>query len=413
MGKEERQNIQPVAQYNEDGNIINSINPMSVSSVSGELSVENISIVPLATGTTFTGEGEQNLSDHVMVSCQTDQAGTLFFEFSVDNVNWGMFPVAGFNVAPNVHEFHTAVKGGRYFRVRLVNLGAVAETFLRLYTYYGNNFLPSNAPLNQSIGADADAVITRGVATSIDLAFGNFMGMEEDAKYGGVKGIDAADATVDVWRMADDSFGNRLNSKTFPTVAQSLFISSDSVSDTDVDVEITYLDSIGARQTITINLNGQTAVSVGVTALDCNRLEVANENINVGNVYLNTADAHTSGVPDDLTTILAFIPATKGQSQQAIDQVPLNFKYHIKHVTGVVSRASGAAGSADIELQVKTLGGSWVTKRDYPINTGQGVNKPSAGLVFDALTKIRARLIDVSDNDTEVTFEWEYDLLAV
>ena len=395
------------------GNIVNSLNPLSVTSTSGEVSVGNQSTTALGSGETFSGTSEQNLLDQVGVSCQTDQPGTLFFDFSNDNITFSTFPVAGFDVAANIHEFHTAVKLGRFFRIRLVNDALGAQTFLRLYTYYGNNFLPSNAPLNQAIGADADAIITRGVDTSVDLAFGNFMGMEEDAKYGGVKGIDAADATVDVWRMADDSFANRLDSKTFPTSAESLFISSDSVSDTDVDVEIIYLDSTGLRQTVTINLNAQTAVAVGVTALDCNRLVVTNENINVGNVYLNTANAHTSGVPDDLTTILAFIPAGKGQTQQAIDQVPLNFRYHIKHVTGVVSRASGAAGSADIELQIKIPGGIFVTKRDYPINTGQGVNKPSAGLVFDALTQIRARLIDVSDMDTEVTFEWEYDLLAV
>lgn len=111
---------------------------------------------------TWTGSGEQNSYDQVGVSLQTDDAGgTLFFDFSVDGTNWTTFPVNGFTVATGTHEFHTAVKLGRYFRPRFVGTGS--RTYFRLYTYYGNTFLPTNAPLNQSISADSDAIITRSV----------------------------------------------------------------------------------------------------------------------------------------------------------------------------------------------------------------------------------------------------------
>jgi hypothetical protein len=80
---------------------------------------------------------EQNDYSDVMVSCTTDNPGTLFFDFSVDGSNVNTFPVCGFQIASTVHEFHTAVKGSRYFRARLVN-DTGAQSYLRLTTYFGN-----------------------------------------------------------------------------------------------------------------------------------------------------------------------------------------------------------------------------------------------------------------------------------
>jgi hypothetical protein len=131
------------------------------SQIVGIDSTTNNSTTPLSGGATFTGTGEQNALSDVMVSCKTDAAGTLYFDFSVDGSNWETFPTNGFIVASGIHEFHTAVKGGRYFRVRLVN-GGSAQSYLRLKTYYGQ-FRHGNAPLNQSIGADSDAIVTRSV----------------------------------------------------------------------------------------------------------------------------------------------------------------------------------------------------------------------------------------------------------
>lgn len=126
-------------------------------------SVLNSSTTPLGDGATFTGSFEQNDLGDVMVSCQAvGNAGTLFFDFSVDGFNVTTFPVAGFAVTAGIHEFHTAVKGPRFCRVRLVNDAGAAQTELRLYTFYGT-FRQGNAPLNQSIGVDSDASTVKAV----------------------------------------------------------------------------------------------------------------------------------------------------------------------------------------------------------------------------------------------------------
>lgn len=127
-----------------------------------ESDLDNTTTTPLSSEATYTGTWSQSDLPDVMVSCQADNTGTLYFDFSNDggsNVN--TFPTAGFSVVSGIHEFHIAVKGSRSFRVRLVN-DTGAQSYLRLYTYFGS-FQKPNAPLNQALGSDSDATTTKSV----------------------------------------------------------------------------------------------------------------------------------------------------------------------------------------------------------------------------------------------------------
>lgn len=128
---------------------------------SGSASTLNTTTTPLGGAATFTGTAEHNSASDVMVSCFSDTAGTLYLDFSVNGTDWRTFPTAGFAVSANSHEFHTSVKGPRYFRVRFVNAGG-AQSIFQLFTYYGDFRQPS-APLNQSISSDSDSIITRSI----------------------------------------------------------------------------------------------------------------------------------------------------------------------------------------------------------------------------------------------------------
>jgi hypothetical protein len=125
----------------------------------------NSTVTPLGVSGTFTGTTELNVYPDVMCSCYADVAGTLYFDFSVNGSDWRTFPPVGFSVAAGIHEFHIAVKGPRYFRVRYVN-GSIAQTTFQLYTYYGT-FRQPNAPINFTIGDDADAIVTKSVISGI------------------------------------------------------------------------------------------------------------------------------------------------------------------------------------------------------------------------------------------------------
>jgi hypothetical protein len=109
------------------------------------------------------------------VSTNTD-IGILKFQFSPDNVNWSSFPVAGFTMASNIWEFHTAVKLPRYFRYSFDNC-ASTDCSLDAYAYYGHQLRQGSLPLSQSIGTDNDAIVTRSVG----------IGQEPNGSYQNVK----------------------------------------------------------------------------------------------------------------------------------------------------------------------------------------------------------------------------------
>lgn len=136
----------------------------------------------LAGGATFTGTAEQNDYPDVMCSCYADVAGTLYFDFSVNGTDWRTFPTNGFAVSAGVHEFHTAVKGPRYFRVRFVN-GASAQSTFQLFIYYGK-FRTSNAPLNQPYSLDSDSILTRQTIPWLDISRGLVSGMTVVKNFG-------------------------------------------------------------------------------------------------------------------------------------------------------------------------------------------------------------------------------------
>lgn len=371
----------------------------------------NSTVTPLSGGATFTGDAVRTPDADVMVSCQADADGTLYFDFSNDNSNWSTFPPVGFTVSSGIHEFHTAVKGPRWFRVRLVN-GSGAQSYLRLYTYFGT-YRQGNLPINATIGSDADAIVVRSVDATLDLALGRFGGMVEDTKFGYVKAIDAADDPADIWDWGSDDISGA-KTKTFPTSAATLYIASDAAGDTSKVFTVYYIDANGADASVEVTTNasdGTTPVSLGVTGLDVYRVVLTGDTqTHAGNIYVQQGSGFSSGVPTSAAAVLAFVRAGHGQTQQTQFTVPAGKILRMKRVIVTVARASGAAGSAEIQLLAKPSGGSWAIKREWFLQTGV-LSKPVAGLVFSAGTQLTMRVDDVSDTDTNVTGEYAFDLV--
>ncbi len=126
----------------------------------------NSTATALGAGATFTGDYETNALPDVLVSLFSDTAGTLYFDFSVNGSDARTFPPNGFTVTAGVHEFHTALKGPRQFRVRFVNSGGAQTTF-QLYTYFGWFSKTPNAPIGFTIADDADATVTKSVISGV------------------------------------------------------------------------------------------------------------------------------------------------------------------------------------------------------------------------------------------------------
>lgn len=116
---------------------------------------------------TFVGESELNSQPDVMISLISDICGVQYFDFSDDNVRWSTFPIAGFDTQPNYHEFHTAIKGRRYFRVRFENNCNEQSSFFELHSYYGI-FAQVRQPINQPIRQDSDSIVVKSIGAGED-----------------------------------------------------------------------------------------------------------------------------------------------------------------------------------------------------------------------------------------------------
>lgn len=137
-----------------------------------ETSAANTTTVSLGIGATFTGVVDSSNFADVMVHVETDQNGTLFFDFTQDGVNFDSFPFTGFTHMANIPSFHVAVKGGQQFRIRFENTSGIAQTFLRAYTYFGS-FKKPNAPIGTAVSNTSDATVVHAVLTGQD-SLGDF-----------------------------------------------------------------------------------------------------------------------------------------------------------------------------------------------------------------------------------------------
>jgi len=266
----------------------------------------------LAASATFTGDWEQNNQPDFMVSLKTDVAGTLYVDFSNDGVNAdSTFPVAGFEVAAGIHEFHTGVKGPRYFRVRFVN-HATDQTYLRLYTYYGT-FRASNTPLNQSLGLDTDGQSTRPTDFQDEVRRGLRNGVVGWTKFGYRDSI-ANNVESCIWAATPAL-------PTFLTAASTFTIAYDGTSGGTTDgagttgatqLYIYYIDSAGLPAISAHTLGTDGSDETSFSGLGINRAVVAANGGLTYNASEITITATTGG------SVQAVIPATGSVTQQAI-----------------------------------------------------------------------------------------------
>lgn len=356
----------------------------------------NSTTTPLGSGATFTGTWEQNDYADVMVSVKADNSGTLYFDFSPDGTNAdSTFPPNGFVVADGINEFHTAVKGPRYFRCRLVN-DSGAQSYLRLYTYYGS-FRQGNAPTNASIGTDADAQTVRlGSDFLTDVAKGLISGHSLIRKFGRNSDVDIGAAET-IWANG--------GAYTFPTAAQTVDVVSSSANDTNSagtgarTVELQGLDGSYLEVSETVNMNGTTAVTSSNTYLRLNRAIVRTAGSGGQNAGTITIDQTTSG------TVMAGIAAGLNQTQLGVYTVPAAKTAYLLGVT--VGAMKGTSSGCDVDMFIRPENEVFQLKGSYGCHTqtGSTVTDMKAPLVIAAKSDVRFDAT-VTANNTQVSVEF-------
>ena len=316
----------------------------------------NTSTTPLDDGETYTGTWEKNDFPDVMVSCKTDAVCTLYFDFSKDGVNVDTFPTAGFQVASGTHEFHPALKGPRYFRVRLVNASGANATYLRLYTYFGQ-FRQPNAPANAVIQQDADAIVTRPLDFNLNVAQLKYAGHQTIFKDGDNPDIRSGTVPEDVWDNGGTYTG-------FPISAAAAEVVSTNAGDTGT-LFYAYLESPTSESYVTasVTLNGTTPVALGHNVWRCNFMFYDTGDDTTFN--LGTISLYHTATP---ANIFCTIRAGFSQSFCAAYTVPYGSKAYIDRITANIRGSASAA--ADGFLWWRPIGLSPRLRQAFNVSFG-------------------------------------------
>ena len=289
----------------------------------------------------FTGKAEQNNEPDIAIWCYSDdQDGTVDIDFSVNGSDWFPFPTGSFKVRAGIPEFHTAVKLPRYVRVRWAS--STAPTNFFLFTYYGE-YRQANAPLNQPLDREADAIAVRPTDHQDEIAIGLRSGAFRYVKFGYRDDVDQADN--DAFVIADDT----TNAPTILTAASTYTVTYTSTADGAntgagatgaLTLLFDHLDENGERELITHTLGTDGSDETSFTGLGINRVLVTSTTSSAQNVADITITATTGG------SVQAFVPAGDGVTQQLLFHVPTNASAVMKRLK--LNGYKLAAGTAPV-----------------------------------------------------------------
>jgi len=331
----------------------------------------------------------------------------MFYDFSHDGINAdSTFPPNGFDVAAGISEYHTAVKGLRYFRVRYVN-DSVAQTYIRLSTNYGN-FRQGNLPLNAVIGADADAQVFRTIDARLDLALERVGGVTSNVKFGRNEDVDTG-APEDVHGAGGEYTGHPVD-----FTPETVTILSTSSDDSSAGTGAQSVEISGLKTMLSTEYETEVVQTSGVgggvsvnTWWRVNRMRVISAGSGGANAGNLTAVATTT------TSIqFVFVRAGDNRSSVAAFTVPYDNTMIQLSRNGAITRVGNGSGSAELSFRIRPLGGVFEADPVYDIQTGSPLNIVyQSGKSYSALSDMKFRVDLVSDNNTKAQAEFEFILV--
>lgn len=371
---------------------------------------------------------------------ESDQPGTLVGTWYDDAVGTNILRTFTAPYDPSEELLYsTTVVLGKYLRYVFTNDATPQTRFhMRLKldsrAYSGqmlkvNSFIPSNvlAALTRSVIAGQDvngtysnvlvnsgnALVTGNFDSEVEL--GNIDNYFIDSKYGYIENLQNTiirtddNTWVDLWY-----YGGK---RTVPTSTFTPYIASTDSLDTEVDIEFTYLDAAGDKQTGTIALDdtdAQTPVSLGVTATELTRMNITGIKDSVGTIAIATTNNFTAGDPDNQDEVLIAAGPFDNQSQVCADKVPSGIKRRITHIYLGILKDNGSATSVQAVFQTRKSGTSiWRTRRPLFTSNSAPYDRPVKGIILNSGDDYRIRIRDVSDTNTWVEGIVDYEDLTI
>lgn len=285
-------------------------------------STQNSSTSILSASATFTGVGELNGYNDVLITSKSDVAGTLYADFSPDGTNWDS--TLTFACKAGTPEIHRLVKGYRYFRIRYVN-GATDQSYFRLHCSFGN-YGPLTAPRNLTAQRDADTIIARQTDHSLDVAQGFWSSTSARQKFGHNPSVSTTEEVI--WRVGGDYTGWLTSATTIEAISSDATDNASEVGARQITVE--GLDENFDEASETIAMNGTSATTATTTTfIRVHRAYVTEggcgtyHGTNVGAITIRVSSAGAT---------LAQIAAGRGQTELACVTVPAGYTMFIRNI---------------------------------------------------------------------------------
>ena len=202
---------------------------------------------------------------------------------------------------------------------------------------------------------------------------------------------------------------------TYLSSATALYISSSSTNDTVAGtgartVKVSGLDSNYDEVSVTVNMDGQSGVSLG-TFIRVNRIEVltaGSGGANAGNLHVGSQASPTVGVP---TTTYAYVSAGDNQTLMALWTVPRNYTAYVTQTDVTVATAQNNK-YCTTHLVARPLGGVFNIKDKFVKSEGSHHQNYDFPLKFEEKTDIEVRAIGNSSG-ADISISAGIDILYV
>ena len=224
---------------------------------------------------------------------------------------------------------------------------------------------------------------------SIDQVFRNF-GYNSD--------IDTTTNPEDIWDYGGlYTFGS--------DSGETVRISSNSTGDTG-SFTVQGLDENFLNKSVTLNLSGQTPVTVGTFSRVFRAFNAGSTDLN-GNVYSYGTGTVTTGTPQSASMIRSMVKPVFQQTQMAIYTVPANYNAYICDVTCSSPRLANQTVAVEMHLDCRQFGKAFRTQLVFGVNDSLYQDVLFAPITIPAKSDIRLRAQQVYASNTPVAASFD------
>lgn len=217
-------------------------------------------------------------------------------------------------------------------------------------------------------------------------------------KFGYNSDIDTTTDPEDIWDYGGQyTFGS--------DSGETIRVSSNNTGDAD-SFTIQGLDENFLNKSVTLNLSGQTPVTVGTFSRVFRCFNAGSTDLN-GNVYSYGVGTVTTGTPQSASIVRAMVKPTYQQTQMAIYTVPANYNAYICDITCSSPKLANQTVAVEMHLDVREFGKAFRSQLVLGVNDSLYQDVLFAPITIPSKSDIRLRAEQVYASNTPVAASFD------